>query len=263
MGSSFPLIFSDTVDSVNEAQPGLPEREVSVNQLVAYNMSYFRRAAGLTQEQLGERLGGWSSASVSAAERSWDGKRVRKFDADEVVSIALALGVPVIALLLPPADADTAVRYLLATEVTQPVLTSLLPYIAPTYGDDTAQLSAFWQRLMALGASRYIDPAAEQSDLLLGRARTEADGVLVKARRQSEQITGEARARAESLERDAQERHRQAMGSLVQSREALERRVNDLRQFEREYRSRLLAYLEGQVRDLRAGSSATGTEDPP
>jgi transcriptional regulator with XRE-family HTH domain len=261
------LIFSDTVDSVNEAQPGdlaggasggLPEREVSINQLVAYNMNYFRKVADLTQEQLGERLGGWSGASVSAAERSWDGKRVRKFDADEVVNIALALGVPVIALLLPPADADTAVRYLLATEAAQPVLTSLLPHIAPTYEDDTAQLSAFWQRLMALGASRYIDPA----DLLLGRARTEAKGFLTKALRQSEQITGEARARAESLERDAQERHRQAMGSLVQSREALERRVNDLRAFEREYRSRLLAYLEGQVRDLRAGNSGTGTEDP-
>jgi len=31
------------------------------------------------------------------------------------------------------------------------------------------------------------------------------------------------------------------------------KRVDDLRAFEREYRIRLEAYLEGQLRDLRAG----------
>jgi hypothetical protein len=49
------------------------------------------------------------------------------------------------------------------------------------------------------------------------------------------------------------------MGSLVTSREELERRVDDLRAFEREYRSRLKAYLEGQLRDLEAGVSDSGT----
>src|SRR5258708_137662 len=87
----------------------------------------------------------------------------------------------------------------------------------------------------------------------VGRARREADEVLTKARRQAEQITGDARARAESLERDAQERHRQAMGSLVQTREELERRVDDLRAFEREYRSRLKPDLERHLRALEAG----------
>jgi hypothetical protein len=48
------------------------------------------------------------------------------------------------------------------------------------------------------------------------------------------------------------------MGSLVQQREELERRVDDLRAFEREYRSRLKAYLEGQLRDLEAGVTESG-----
>jgi len=48
------------------------------------------------------------------------------------------------------------------------------------------------------------------------------------------------------------------MGSLVQTREELERRVDDLRAFEREYRSRLKAYLEGQLRDLEAGVTDSG-----
>jgi DivIVA domain-containing protein len=107
-------------------------------------------------------------------------------------------------------------------------------------------------------ADQAIADARREADETLGRARREADEVLTKARRQAEQITGDARARAESLERDAQERHRQAMGSLVQTREELERRVDDLRAFEREYRSRLKAYLEGQLRDLDAGVTETG-----
>src|SRR6266516_3027805 len=117
-------------------------------------------------------------------------------------------------------------------------------------------------RVLALAqqtADQAIADARREADETLGRARREADEILTKARRQSEQITSDARARAESLERDAQERHRQAMGSLVQSREELERRVDDLRAFEREYRSRLKAYLEGQLRDLEAGLTDSGT----
>ena len=117
-------------------------------------------------------------------------------------------------------------------------------------------------RVLALAqqtADQAIADARREADETLGRARREADDLLGKARRQAEQITSDARARAESLERDAQERHRQAMGSLVQQREELERRVDDLRAFEREYRSRLKAYLEGQLRDLEAGAADSGT----
>ena len=120
-------------------------------------------------------------------------------------------------------------------------------------------------RVLALAqqtADQAIADARREADETLGRARREADDILTKAGRQSEQITSDARARAESLERDAQERHRQAMGSLVQSREELERRVDDLRAFEREYRSRLKAYLEGQLRDLEAGAAAAACSLP-
>jgi DivIVA domain-containing protein len=116
-------------------------------------------------------------------------------------------------------------------------------------------------RVLALAqqtADQAIADARREADETLGRARREADDILGKARRQAEQITSDARARAESLERDAQERHRQAMGSLVQQREELERRVDDLRAFEREYRSRLKAYMEGQLRDLEAGVTEAG-----
>jgi DivIVA domain-containing protein len=125
--------------------------------------------------------------------------------------------------------------------------------------DDNMDTAARVLSLAQQTADQAIADARREADETLGRARREADEVLTKARRQAEQITGDARARAESLERDAQERHRQAMGSLVTQREELERRVDDLRAFEREYRSRLKAYLEGQLRDLEAGVTDSGT----
>jgi DivIVA domain-containing protein len=127
------------------------------------------------------------------------------------------------------------------------------------YHDDNMDTAARVLSLAQQTADQAIADARREADETLGRARREADEVLTKARRQAEQITGDARARAESLERDAQERHRQAMGSLVTQREELERRVDDLRAFEREYRSRLKAYLEGQLRDLEAGVTDSGT----
>jgi DivIVA domain-containing protein len=101
-------------------------------------------------------------------------------------------------------------------------------------------------------ADQAVADARREADEALGRARREVDDILGNARRQAKQITRDARARAESLERDAQERHRQAIGSLPQLREGLERQVDDLRAFEREYRGRLKAYIEGQLRDLEA-----------
>ena len=115
-------------------------------------------------------------------------------------------------------------------------------------------------RVLALAqqtADQAIADARREADETLGRARREAEDILGKARRQAEQIVSEARSRAEQLDRDAQERHRQVMGSLVQQREELERRVDDLRAFEREYRSRLKAYLEGQLRELEVGMAET------
>jgi DivIVA domain-containing protein len=133
------------------------------------------------------------------------------------------------------------------------------PVMMPTRpAEDNMDTAARVLALAQQTADQAIADARREADETLGRARREADDILTKARRQSEQITSDARARAESLERDAQGRHRQAMGSLVQSREELERRVDDLRAFEREYRSRLKAYLEGQLRDLEAGAADSG-----
>jgi transcriptional regulator with XRE-family HTH domain len=252
-------------DDSGEAEPRLPQREASINQLIAFNMAAFRKAAGLTQKQLGERLGGWSEASVSAAERSWDGKRVRQFDADEIVAIAAVLGVPVIALLLPPPDAWTATDYTF-TATPAPVSPMDAPgllahlYLFPGPGEAVTQVMAvFRERLIALAASRLLFPLADQ---IVYEARERARLERESARAIAEAMTDDAQARAESLEYEAQAMT-ELIKPLIDQRIALEQRINDLRAFERASRSRLLAYLEDRVRELKAGAPDSLTSQPP
>lgn len=81
-------------------------------------------------------------------------------------------------------------------------------------------------------------------------AKREAERLLSDARGKAEQLTREARSKAEALERDARQRHQEAMGSLEIKRAALQKHIEELKAFEREYRTRLKAYLEGQLREL-------------
>ncbi|HZR54780.1 MAG TPA: DivIVA domain-containing protein [Streptosporangiaceae bacterium] len=111
-------------------------------------------------------------------------------------------------------------------------------------------------------ADQAVADARREASETLGQARREAGDILSKARRQAEQIASDARARSESLDRDAQERHRQALGSLIKQREELERKVDDLRTFERECRTRLMAYLQGQLRTLDTDAVSSGTFPP-
>ncbi len=90
------------------SQPTRP----SANQLVAYNMAFYRKAAGMLQEELAVELRRrtampWSKVSVSAAERSWDGDRPKHFDATQLLAFADIFGVPITAFLLPPLEAST------------------------------------------------------------------------------------------------------------------------------------------------------------
>lgn len=85
---------------------------VTVDQIVARNIRFWRKAARMTQEDLGA-LTGWTAANISAAERSAeDGRDRRRFDAQALVTFSRALGVPLLALFLPPVDEGTDRRYI-------------------------------------------------------------------------------------------------------------------------------------------------------
>ncbi len=99
-------------------------------------------------------------------------------------------------------------------------------------------------------ALRVLMMAQRTADDHVYDARREADKLLSDARTKAEEVTREARAKADALERDARQRHQEAMGGLDAKRTALQKHIEELKQFEREYRTRLKAYLESQLRDL-------------
>ena len=99
-------------------------------------------------------------------------------------------------------------------------------------------------------ALRVLMMAQRTADEHVSDARREAEKMLNDARAKSDELTLDARTKAEALERDARQRHQEVMGSLDTKRTALQKHIEELKQFEREYRTRLKAYLESQLRDL-------------
>ncbi len=105
-------------------------------------------------------------------------------------------------------------------------------------------------------AVRVLMMAQRTADEHLADAHREAEKLVAEARAKAEELTRNARNAAEQLERDARQRHQEAMGGLDAKRGALQKHIEDLKAFEREYRTRLKAYLEGQLRDLDGRSQA-------
>lgn len=58
------------------------------------------------------------------------------------------------------------------------------------------------------------------------------------------------------MQADAERKHSEIMGTINQQRTVLEGRLEQLRTFEREYRTRLKTYLESQLEELGQRGSA-------
>jgi DivIVA domain-containing protein len=121
-------------------------------------------------------------------------------------------------------------------------------------------------------APEPIRPAA-QLEAVGGQGPEAAAGMLALAQKlhdeyvrngeqQRDRIVTEAREHATRLVREAEEKQRQTLGSLEQERSLLERKIDELRAFEREYRSRLKSYLEGQLRELEAKAAVVPNRSP-
>ena len=93
-----------------------------------------------------------------------------------------------------------------------------------------------------------------------GHGAADARPARRRGQQQRDKIIAEAQIEASSLVNDAQEKSRKILGALEQQRSVLERKVEQLRGFERDYRSRLKAYIEGQLRDLDARGSVAAPE---
>lgn len=109
-------------------------------------------------------------------------------------------------------------------------------------------------------AEQLLSEARAKADGMINEARTRAETMLNDARTRAENLDRQAREKAASLERDAARKHSEILGSLSQEKNTLEKKIDELRTFEREYRTRLKTYLESQLRELDGRGSAAPTD---
>lgn len=120
-------------------------------------------------------------------------------------------------------------------------------------------------------ADTMLGDARSKAEQLLSDARSKSDGLVNDARSRAETMLNDARTRAETLERqsrdkaatlvgDAERKQAEIIGTITRDKSVLEKKIDELRTFEREYRTRLKTYLETQLRDLGDRASAAPSD---
>ena len=118
-------------------------------------------------------------------------------------------------------------------------------------------------------ADQHLAQSKAEAERLVAEADAAAKSTVEDATQRSTRQVSEAEARAKALDeestaranqtvQDAEQRAATITAQFEQRKAALERRVEELRTFEREYRTRLKSYLESQLRDL----DASGKSEP-
>lgn len=107
-------------------------------------------------------------------------------------------------------------------------------------------------------AAQIARNAQAQAD----EARRDAEEVLSDARMQADEIAKSAQAEADELQHLAHQRYEDVVGSLAARREALQQQIEALERFDREYRARLQAFMQSQLRALWVDEPRVDTEGP-
>jgi cell division septum initiation protein DivIVA len=94
------------------------------------------------------------------------------------------------------------------------------------------------------------DQIGQEAQAAAAEARRNADKIVRDAQARADSIAAEAKANAEQLNLQAQQRFDDVVGSLGVKREALQEQIEALEQFDREYRGRLMTFMQGQLRAL-------------
>jgi cell division septum initiation protein DivIVA len=114
-------------------------------------------------------------------------------------------------------------------------------------------------RTDALAAAEQI---ARDAQVHAHNVRREAEKILTDARAAAEQIADDAQANADHLNLQARQRFDDVVGSLGTRRESLQQQIEALEQFDREYRSRLTQFMQGQLRALWVDQPQVNAELP-
>ncbi|MEX0427491.1 DivIVA domain-containing protein [Nocardioides sp. DS6] len=140
---------------------------------------------------------------------------------------------------------------------------------APTSGIETIRVETVPEasnaaaRLLELATRNHdelINTAKNDADKIVGEARTKAERLESESKEKADRMEADARTRAQMLDSETAERRQQLFGDLEREKDKLTTEVENLRSFEREYRSRLKSYFTQQLEALN--NSATETQSP-
>ena len=126
---------------------------------------------------------------------------------------------------------------------------------APAAGDTNVQAV----QMLALAqqtADQHVAQSKAEAERVINEARSHASAQVADAQAKSDQMNRDSTTKAGQIVQEAEQRASTILGQFEQRKAALERRVEELRTFEREYRTRLKSYLESQLRDLDASGQA-------
>jgi DivIVA domain-containing protein len=131
---------------------------------------------------------------------------------------------------------------------------------------DASNAAARLLELASRNADELVEEAKSEADKIVGEARTKAERLQGESKANADKLEADARGRAQSLDSETAERRTQLFGDLERERDALSHEVDNLRAFEREYRSRLKTYFSQQLEALESSGSAdpsSGQEGAP
>ena len=121
---------------------------------------------------------------------------------------------------------------------------------------DASNAAARLLELASRNADQLVEDAKSEADKIVGEARTKAERLETEAKTNADKMEADARGHAQSLDSETAERRTQLFGDLERERDALSGEVDNLRAFEREYRSRLKTYFSQQLEALESSGSA-------
>jgi DivIVA domain-containing protein len=124
---------------------------------------------------------------------------------------------------------------------------------------DASNAAARLLELASRNADQLVEDAKSEADKIVGEARTKAERLEGESKTNADKLEADARGRAQSLDAETAERRAQLFGDLERERDALSHEVDNLRAFEREYRSRLKTYFSQQLEALESSGSADPT----
>ncbi|GAB4085112.1 DivIVA domain-containing protein [Myceligenerans cantabricum] len=99
-------------------------------------------------------------------------------------------------------------------------------------------------------------PEPENATGMLQLAQKLHDDYVRSGQDEGDRLISEAKAEGARIVRDAEETSHRTLSQLEQERSLLERKIDELRLFERDYRTRLKSFLQNLLGDLDARGSA-------